>query len=204
MANIDKNPRQITRLRVEDQKNLERFINTSTYDSSTNTFEIGSNLEVNGNTIFKGNLDSYNDSLLTFYQGNNEQSADMAISPLFNENILSFNYYDGQAINSTINLDVSVDANILTNKSVFRHQLTLNSKTNTYIGIIYLLDNTPITSTQLLTTYTKATNGYLFLAVKVTGPVESQCAIGIGYNNNQWATIVGDAITGVTDTVKPL
>lgn len=200
---IDKNPRQITRLRVEDQVKLEKLASVTSFDEGDNTPKFET-ISVTGDTIFKGNLESYNDSSLTFYQGNNSQTPSIYVSPLFDETVLSFNYNDGQAIDTSIMLDVSVDANILTDKSVFRHQLTLSSKTNTYIGIIYLLDKTPITSTQLLTIYTKATNGYLFLAVKVTGPIESQYAIGIGYTNNKWATTVGDAITNVSDVVTPL
>lgn len=89
---------------------------------------------------------------------------------------------------------------------MFRHQLTLSSKTNTYVGVIYLLDKTPITSTQLLTTYTHATNGYLFLAVKVSAPVGSQYAVGIGYRNdiNTWNTTDSDVITNVSDVVTTI
>ena len=45
---MDKNPRQITRLRYLDARNLEKFVNSLTYESDTNTFEIGTNLYVDG------------------------------------------------------------------------------------------------------------------------------------------------------------
>lgn len=120
---MDKNSRQITRLRYLDARNLEKFVNSLTYESDTNTFEIGTNLyvdgklELNDDAIFKGNLDAYNDSALTLYQGDNAQSTYMAISPLFDETKLAFLYNDGQAIETSIRLDVSVDANILTDKN---------------------------------------------------------------------------------------
>lgn len=121
---MDKNPRQITRLRYLDARNLEKFVNSLTYESDTNTFEIGTKLyvdgkfEVNDDAIFRGNLDAYNDSALTFYQGDNAQTPYMSMSPLFATTTLSFLYSDGQAINTSIDLDVSVDAQILTDKNV--------------------------------------------------------------------------------------
>lgn len=121
---MDKNPRQITRLRYLDARNLEKFVNSLTYESDTNTFEIGTKLyvdgkfEVNDDAIFRGNLDAYNDSALTFYKGDNAQTPYMSMSPLFDTTTLSFLYYDGQAITTGIDLDVSVDAQILTDKNV--------------------------------------------------------------------------------------
>ena len=189
MAQIDKNPRQITRLRVEDQKRLEDLATEVVYNKDTDTTEIGTSLDVKGDIIISG--------------------AGMIISP----SACSLDLTDGSAIylngsdvdNNYIEfiLDGTTQT-ALTNKNVFRHQLTLSSATNTYVGVIYLLDNTPITSTQLLTTHTKAFNGYIFLAVKVTGPVESQYAIGIGYTNNKWATTNSDAITNVSDVVTTI
>lgn len=121
---MDKNPRQITRLRYLDARNLEKFVNSLTYESDTNTFEIGTNLYVDGklevddDAIFRGNLDAYNDSALTFYQGDNAHTAFMGMSPIFDQTVVSFLYEDGQAISTSIDLDVSVDAHILTNKNV--------------------------------------------------------------------------------------
>ena len=178
------------------------------YNSSTNTFEIGTDLYVNGSIKSTDAIMLYNDTQLTFYV-DKENSEDVTISPMFGygEGItqLSFSYTlpDG-AETYYAYLDLDKTSHILTDKNVFRHQLTLTSATNTYVGVIYLLDNTPITSTQLLTTHTKAFNGYIFLAVKVTGPMGAQYAIGIGYTNNTWATTDSDAITNVSDVVKPI
>lgn len=179
------------------------------YNSSTNTFEIDSDLEVNGTIKSNDAIMLYDDTQITFYF-EKENSADITISPLFefDETIpqLSFTYTlsDGTESYSAY-LDLDKSSNILTNKNVFRHQLTLQSATNTYVGVIYLLNKTQITSTQLLTTYTHATNGYFFLAVNVTAPLGSQYAIGIGYkNNNKWVTIDSDEIINVSDVVTTI
>lgn len=211
MAEIDKNPRQITRLRVEDQAKLEKLASVTEFNEGDYTTQFDGSLNVNG-TIKSQEVVIYNDSQLTFYQGDSEtaaQSANITITPLFGDietaTQLSFTYNlpDGAEAYSAY-LELEKTSNILTDKSVFRHQLTLQSATNTYVGVIYLLGNTPITSTQLLTAYTHAFNGYMFLAVKVTGPADSQNAIGIGYTNNKWATTYSDEITRVSDVVKPL
>jgi len=77
MAEIDKNPRQITRLRVEDQKKLEELATELTYNSTTNTVEVGKNLSVNGTILTNYNNEAFvivdeNNSSLTFSfeQGN--------------------------------------------------------------------------------------------------------------------------------------
>lgn len=137
------------------------------YNSSTNTFEIDSNLEV------YGYLDAYNDSSLTFYQGNNAQTPSMGVSPFFGENKLSFFYNDGQDIDTSIKLDTSVDADILTDKNtktlfgnslygsgnidLYVHYLSIIADNKFYYGVVYSSNNIIASSPQKLTTLFKAT-----------------------------------------------
>ena len=211
---IDKNPRQITRLRVEDQVKLEKLASVTRFYEGDNTPYFDA-LNVNGELYINTGM----------IISNNSQNKGNSIDLLNTDGTIYLNGTDTDNNYIEFNLDGTIQT-ALTNKNtktifgksimkdpeqpennninLYRHQLTLNSATNTYIGVIYLLDNTPITSTQLLTTYTKAFNGYIFLAVKVTGPMGAQYAVGIGYTNNKWATTDSDAITNVSDVVKPL
>lgn len=135
-------------------QNLIDFLNSLgdslKYESSSNTFEIGpslevdSNLNVNGDTIFNGDLVSYRDSSFTFYEGDNSQTPSMGVSPLFDVNQLIFFYNDGQAIDSATMLDVSVDANILTNKNtktIFGKSIQKDSENNIDLYKHYLTIN---------------------------------------------------------------
>ena len=211
MTNIDKNPRQITRLRVEDQKNLEKIATKVVYNKDTDTTEIGTNLKVDGY------LEAYNDESLTFYQRNNAQTPSMGVSPLFDANKLSFFYNDGQDIDLSIMLDVSVDANILTDENtktlfgnslygtgnidLYRHQLKVKVGGNAVYFVITSSSNLKVTSLQDLTTVTKATNGYFTLALR---PGETNDPLLVTYNNNVWGSSIG-AITAITeDVVTPL
>lgn len=168
--------------RMLDQKLINFLISLGDslkYESSTNTFEIGTNLyvdgklEINDDVFFKGNLDSYNDSALTFYQRDNAQSTYMSISPLFDETKLAFLYNDGQAIEASIGLDVSVDANILTDKKTktfFGNQSIVGSgnidlyvhylkfsigEETSFYGVVYSSNNNVTNTLQKLTTLLK-------------------------------------------------
>lgn len=154
------------------------------YESDSNTLEVGTNLyvdgkfEVNDDVIFRGNLDGYNDSALTFYLGDNAQTPYMAMSPIFDRTTLSILYGDGQEITTSINLDVSVDAQILTNKNVktlfgnnsiygsgnidlYRHQLTAEDADGVTIFLTIISSNgLKIDSLQDLSAVTKPKDGY--------------------------------------------
>ena len=215
---IDKNPRQITRLRVEDQKNLERFINTSTYESSTNTFEIGTNLKVDGY------LEAYNDSSLTFYQGNNAQTPSMGVSPLFGANQLSFFYNDGQDIDRSIMLDVSVDANILTDENVktvfgnslygtgniglYVQYLSIIANSKFYNGVVVSSNNTDATGTgQGLTSLFKAPVDTSQQYITVSDIDHNVVGLLI-WNGSTWSIQLAndnfETVTNVTDRVEPI
>lgn len=221
---MDKNSRQITRLRYLDARNLEKFVNSLTYESDTNTFEIGTNLyvdgklELNDDAIFKGNLDAYNDSALTLYQGDNAQSTYMSISPLFDETKLAFLYNDGQAIETSIGLDVSVDANILTDKNtktffgnksimkdpehpennnidLYRHSLEIKTAdNNTYLIDIIASSNLKIDSPQDLTTVLKPASGSLWFGGICFG---NESASMLLYRGSVWC--IGKTITNVSN-----
>ena len=91
------------------------------YNSSTNTFEIGTNLYVNGSIKTQDAIMLYYDTQLTFYS-EKENSKDITISPLFGdtESItqLSFIYTlpDGTESYSAY-LDLDKSSNILTDKN---------------------------------------------------------------------------------------
>lgn len=179
------------------------------------------NLEVNGATIFKGNLYSYNDSAFSFYQGGDAQSPYMLISPLFNDIILSFSYNDGQHISSSINLDVSVEANILTDKNtktffgksilkdsennnidLYRHQLEVRVGGGSIIYfVITSSSNLTIASLIDLATVTKATNGYFTLGIH---PGETSEAVLVTFNNNVWGSSLGPITEITEDKVQPI
>lgn len=207
-------------------QNLIDFLNSLgdslKYESSTNTFEIGTNLyvdgklEVNDDTIFNGNLFSYNDSELTFYEGNNTHSSYMSISPLFGNTKLSFNYNDGQDIITIIGLDVSVDANILTDKNtktlfgnkslygsgnidLYMHNLSLTINGTSYYAVIYSSNNLVIDSVQDLTTVTKGHGQLLAIGSNKSVAI-------IAYQGSVWFNVLGEEgqdnnVTNVTDSV---
>lgn len=227
--------------RMLDQKLID-FLNSLgdslKYESSSNTFEIGTNLyvdgklEINDDTIFKGNLDAYNDSLLTFYQGNNAQSIYMAISPLYDETKLAFLYNDGQAITTSIELDVSVNSNILTDKNVktlfgnhslygsgnidlYKHYLKITGKkvgdiTQTFYILVQSSSNTDCSSetgaTQKLQTLLKASGTETKIYESgITSDCSAVCTL---FWNGAILFIVSDTerynITSIDDRVETL
>ena len=110
--------------RIIDGKNiqfLEDMSEVMKYNSSTNTFEIGTDLYVNGAIKSSDTIMLYNDTQLTFY-ADKENSADITISPLFGytESVtqLSFTYTlpDGAEAYSAY-LDLDKSSNILTDKN---------------------------------------------------------------------------------------
>ena len=220
---IDKNPRQITRLRVEDQKKLEELATELTYNSTTNAFEIGTNLGVNGY------LEAYNDSSLTFYQGNNAQTPSMGVSPLFDANKLSFFYNDGQDIDLSIMLDVSVEANILTDentktifgKSIMKdpeqpennidlyvHYLQIIADSKFYNGVVISSNNTAATGTgQGLTALFKAPADTSQQYITVSDIDHNVVGLLI-WNGSIWSIQLANDnfvnVTSVTDRVEPI
>lgn len=163
MTNIDKNPRQITRLRVEDQKKLEELATKLTYNSSTDTTEIGTSLYVNGSIKSTDAIMLYNDTQLTFYI-DKENSEDVTISPMFGyEGItqLSFSYTlpDGtETYSAYLNLDRT--SHILTDqntKKLFGNSLYGTGNIDLYNHIISI----DINATILLNIFVKASSSNL-------------------------------------------
>lgn len=147
-----------------------------TYNSDTNTFEIGTDLYVDGNFSIQadlntyGGIQSFNDSSLSFYQYEDTQSSYFDISPLFGQYELSFTHFDGQAITATATLKMDGDCNILTNINVktlfgnqsiygsgnidlYKHYLTLTAGGKTFRGVILSSNNLDCTGvgTKLIT-----------------------------------------------------
>ena len=171
---MDKNPRQITRLRYLDAKNLEKFVKSISYDSNTNTFEIGTNLYVDGliqNPYFilpsnGEGMKILNDTLISFYlAGENTDSID--ILPQIDEGLITFaanhRLDDGSLESSEAHLNIiyAQNSDILTNQNVktlfgnqsiygsgnidlYKHNVTIN---NQYHCTIISSSNVDCTST---------------------------------------------------------
>ena len=217
--------------RMLDQKLID-FLNSLgdslKYESSTNTFEIGTNLYVDGDTTIQGdfktygNLESFNDSFLSFYQGNTAQYPYMSLSPLFDDINLIFEYNDGQDITNQIILDMSKDANILTDKNtktifgnqsiygsgnidLYRHQIALNTSIGTYWVEIISSNNLKVDSVTDLTTLTKATNGYKIVAYKLEGADSAPSEMLFNYASGVWSGSSASAtILGCTDSITTI
>lgn len=181
------------------------------------------NLEINGDIIFNGNIDSYHDSQLTFHEGSDNQSAYMVISPLYDVKKLVFEYNDGQDIMSTIKLDVSEEANILTDKNtktvfgksilkdpdngnidLYRHQLTFRQEGGLYFAEIISSSNLKVDSLQKLATLTKATTNYKIVLFNESGIDATDILV---YNGSIWEfDIAGEeaTFTTITDTITTL
>lgn len=191
------------------------------YNSSTNTFEIGTNLHVNGRIITQDAIMLYDDTQITFYL-DKENGEDITISPMFSygEGItqLSFRYNlpDGAETYSAY-LNLERTSNILTDKNtkklfgnqsiftedgkgsidLYRHQLKVKVGGSAVYFVITSSSNLKVTSLQDLTTVTKATNGYFTLAIR---PGETNESVLVTYNNNKWGSSLG-AITEITEDV---
>lgn len=192
------------------------------YNSSTNTFEIGSDLYVNGIIKSQDAIMLYNDTCLTFY-AENENGEDITISPLFGYDDtvvqLSFIYNlpDGaESYSAYLNLDKT--SNILTDKNtktlfgnqsiygsgnidLYRHQLKVKVGGSVVYFVITSSSNLTIASLQNLTTVTKATNGYFTLAIR---PGETNEPLLVTYNNNKWGSSIGDITEITEDKVQPI
>lgn len=190
------------------------------YNSDTNTFEVGTNLYVDGNFSIQANLNTYgaiqsfNDSSLSFYQDNDIQSSYFDISPSFGQYELSFAHFDGQAITTTATLKIDGNCNILTNinvKTLFGNQsiygsgnidlyvhylsFTINSKI--YYGVVYSSNNLVVDSVQDLTTIMKSDGQILALG-------ESDNAL-IAYVGGIWRDVFEKGnVTAVNDSVKTI
>lgn len=178
------------------------------------------NLVINGDTIFNGNIESYNDSTLTFYQGDNGQTPFMTISPLFDENILLFESNNQEKI-TRINLDMSGESIILTDKNtktlfgnqsiygsgninLYRHQLTFLQEGGVYFVEIISSSNLKVDSLQKLTTLTKATTNYKIVLFNESGIDGSDILV---YNGSIWEfDIAGEEATfiSITDTITTI
>lgn len=99
------------------------------YNSDTNTFEIGTNLYIDGNTSIQGDLNTYGgivsfgDSLLAFYLDNNEKSRNIVICPIFGDDKtitqLAFFYnLEDDAESYNVYLDLDKSSNIVTDKKL--------------------------------------------------------------------------------------
>ena len=201
---IDKNPRQITRLRVEDQVKLEKLASVTRFDEGDNTPRFNE-LYVDG-TVSANNLYAYetidftgsgtikynsNDAGFEFYNSETEFTAHLhqvaaAEEILTDQNVKTL---FGNSLYGTGNIDL------------YRHQLKVKVGGNAVYFVITSSSNLKIASLQDLTTVTKATNGYFTLALR---PGETNDPLLVTYNNNKWGSSIG-AITEITeDVVQPL
>ena len=127
MTQIDKNPRQITRLRVKDQKKLEELATELTYNSTTNTVEVGSNLEVNGQAIFNADIKSYNGAGLFLYD-NVGDSENVNIWAGVSDKVLYIDYGNegNPDLDVSVQIPLSSDSTVLTTsntKTLFGNSL---------------------------------------------------------------------------------
>ena len=211
---IDKNPRQITRLRVEDQKKLEELATELTYNSTTNTVEVGKNLSVNGTILTNYNDEAFvivneNNSSLTFSfeQGNalvikNENGTGIYCDE-FGESGELYKVATSNNLKTVFGKSIMTDPDQPGNNNIdlYRHQLKVKVGGNAVYFVITSSSNLKVASLQDLTTVTKATNGYFTLAMN---PGETDTPLLVTYNNNVWGSSIG-AITAITeDVVTPL
>lgn len=223
---MDKNPRQITRLRVEDQKRLEDLATEVVYNEDTNTTEIGGNLEVDGETKLNKlsvlNTDAFNDGIFFNNSHHNAQHIGVDNNTFYFEIVNE----EGEFTEDYAELDIIQgrgDQYILTsgntktlfgNKNIYgtgnidlyRHQLTGSLLDNNVIYMqIISSRNTLIDSIQDLTSVTKATSGYVINGiVRVNGIMN---AAYIYYNGSTWNVSYNDtssSIKTINDTVTTI
>ena len=200
---------------ITGQKKLIKY--PFTYNSSTNTFGIDTNLYVDG--IIKSNevmisksiFDIYNNSQITFYE-NNIGSKYISILPNFDIGEIQF-VYESIEDHTIVKLGTNESANILTsantktvfgnqsiygsgNIDLYRHQLKVrNSSGSVIYFVIISSSNLKVDSLQDLTSVTKATTGYFTLAIH---PSETDTPVLVTYNNNVWGSSIG-AITEILE-----
>lgn len=208
MTNIDKNPRQITRLRVEDQKKLEKIAGDSSFDRIS-PYRLNTTLELvsekgvglaNSNASFWMSNDSNDiligcndDGELVITQGNDEHhlpypdTQEGEREDIIDEIVTSSNLKTlfGNSLYGTGNIDL------------YRHQLKVKVGGSAVYFVITSSSNLKVASLQDLTTVTKATNGYFTIAMR---PGETDVPVLVTYNNNVWGSSIG-AITAITEDV---
>lgn len=115
MAEIDKNPRQITRLRVEDQVKLEKLASSTSFDAN-DILQIDSNLRVAGNVETLG--------LSIWESGQNEQAFLEYQYDSDNFRLINYN------TNATTNIPLADNAelSVVTNETIPDY-LNMNLKT---------------------------------------------------------------------------
>lgn len=224
-----------TKLNAANMNKIENGIETNS-NNMPNGINVDSNnylilehdeVEINAQTkkVAYPFTKSGNSLYLDFVQNKGEDNeTHLEIAPDFNNGYFNFRYIlNGYGVGTgKLDLHYGQNTEIFTNYNtkqifgndlagngditIYRHQLTLVSASNTYIGIILSRSNRKINSTSILTSVTGASssNNYLFLAVRVTGDTSAQYAVGIGYSNGKWATTVSDEIKSVSDSVTPL
>lgn len=214
-------PRFVKRaLETASGKNIDDAISKFdkiTYNSDTNTVEIGSNLYVNGDLIVEGADKSIFRGAVSFLAPinvNGELQFSINASILLNDNA-EYDFIDdnGRTAHLSIGEDYQ-EGNILTdtntktlfgnqniygsgNIDLYRHQLKVKVGENAVYFVITSSSNLKVTSLQDLTTVTKATNGYFTLAMR---PGETNDILLVTYNNNVWGSSIG-AITAITEDV---
>ena len=211
---MDKNPRQITRLRVEDQKKIEELATKVVYNKDTNTTEVGSDLKINGDlystTYIYGYLYSIemdDSSGIYFEKKTQDDGLINAVLDLSDENI------DTQTILTDKNTKTVFGKSIRKdpeqpedNIDLYRHSLEIKTvDNNTYLMTFNASSNLKIASLQDLTTVLKPASGSLWFGGVCFG---NQSASMLLYRGNVWC--IGTTITDVSnvktivDTVTPL
>lgn len=162
MAEIDKNPRQITRLRVEDQAKLEKLASVTGFDESDNTPQFDS-LYVDGSLVannlylyetidFPGSASlkySEEDSEFIFSNAETEFNVHLPLSQAEEEILTDKSVktlFGNKSIYGSGNIDLYV------------HYLNISTGNIKWTGVVYSSNNIIVNSPQKLTTLLKATN----------------------------------------------
>ena len=205
---MDKNPRQITRLRVEDQAKLEKLARVTGFDEGEDTPQFDS-LYVDGSLVannlylyetidFPGSASlkySEEDSEFIFSNVETEFSAHLPLSHAEEEILTDKNVktlFGNQTLYGSGNIDL------------YRHQLQFKDGKTLYFAEIISSSNLKIDSLQDLTTLTKATTNFKIVLYDETDAGANEILI---YSGSIWEyDIAGEAatFTTITDVVTTI
>lgn len=213
MANIDKNPRQITRLRVEDQNKLERIAGDSEFLNKSLPHRLTTALEIVSERGF-----GLENSDATFWMSND--SNDITIGSNADGELVIDNGFDTYHLPYDSNPDrEGITANLVTSdklKTLFGNQsmygsgnidlyvytLKLSVSFGGGMGYIYIdyqtsdnNNNVEVNSVTKFTTLTKATEGSIISCICSKGTGDGVTVIGnnIRYENGVWYVYCNDS-----------
>lgn len=212
--------------RMLDQKIID-FLNSLggslKYDSSSNTFEIDTNLYVDGKATFNSEILSNNDGGLYLYdnEGDNEN---VNIYAFVSDNTLyiEYNNSDNADLNVSVQIPILSNSIALTtantktlfgnqslegsgNIDLYRHTVKLTTNIGTYFCEIISSNNLVIDSVQDLTSILNAKRGTKIYGFKELGPDNAPEALFFSYSDSTWAGTYPDSnITNCSDTVTTI